>query len=276
MKTYIDTVFSLKGYCAIITGGGTGIGAAIGMGLARSGAKVVLVGRRAQPLIDTCVKINDAIKEDGCVGGDVEDRVFHLPLDVTKYDLLDELVQQAKELTGIPPTILVNNAGVNVRQHAENLTENHWNLSLSLMLTAPSMLARAMSDNFKAMKHGRIINIASLQTFQAFPDSIPYACAKSGVLGLTRALAEEYSPVHGYENVTCNAVAPGYVKTELTAKVFEDVERAKLLGDATILGRNSVPEDLAGPIIFLSGSGSSYITGQTIPVDGGFTSLGLR
>lgn len=138
------------------------------------------------------------------------------------------------------------------------------------------MLARAMAPNMKERKHGRIISIASLQSFQAFPDSIPYAAAKSGLLGLTRALSEAYSPHYGYNNVTVNAVAPGYVKTSLTASVFADEERSRRLADATLLGRNSVPEDLAGPVTFLASEAAAYITGQTIPVDGGFTALGMR
>jgi gluconate 5-dehydrogenase len=118
--------------------------------------------------------------------------------------------------------------------------------------------------------------MASLQSYRAFPDSIPYAAAKSGILGLTRALSEAYSPAYGYPGVTCNAVAPGYVKTELTAKVFADVERAQQLANATLLGRNSLPDDLVGAVIFLASPASAYVTGQTLPVDGGFSALGMR
>jgi gluconate 5-dehydrogenase len=275
-NNYISSMFSLDGKCAIVTGGGTGIGQAISRGLAMSGAKVVLVGRRLQPLLDTCQAINAELQQTGNGNEQSEERAFALSCDVTNTDELANMVQTAQDLANCKPTILINNAGVNVRQSAQNLTPDHWDLSLKLMLTAPSMLTRAMADNFKTSNYGRIINVASLQTYQAFPNSMPYACAKSGCLGLTRAIAEEYSPVHGYDNVTCNAIAPGYVKTELTQQVFEDVERAKQLADATLLGRNSEPEDLVGAVVFLAGRGSSYITGQTIPVDGGFTSLGLR
>ena len=266
-SSYLESMFSLSGKCAIVTGGGTGIGQAISTGLARAGAKVVLVGRRSQPLIDACNGINSY--NDTTMA-------FPLSFDITDLDNLPDLVAQAETLSGLKPTILVNNAGVNVRQKAHDLTQEHWNTSLSLMLTAPSMLTRAMANNFKQEQYGRVINIASLQTYQAFPDSMPYAAAKSGCLGLTRAIAEQYSPTHGYYNVTSNAIAPGYVKTELTAKVFADEERANRLASATILGRNSEPQDLVGTLIFLAGNASSYITGQTIPVDGGFTALGLR
>ena len=266
--SYLESKFSLSGRCAIISGGGTGIGLAISKGFVLAGAKVVLIGRREKPLIDACATINEA------AGG--EPKAFYVSADVTNTDGLAEVVANAESLAGMKPTILVNNAGVNVRQKAENLTDKHWELSLNLMLTAPFNLARAMSNNFKAENYGRIINVGSLQSYQAFPDSIPYASAKSGCLGLTRAMAEYYSTIHGFENVTCNAFAPGYVKTELTASVFANKERAKLLGEATLLGRNSVPEDLVGPALFLASAASSYITGQTISVDGGFTALGLR
>jgi NAD(P)-dependent dehydrogenase (short-subunit alcohol dehydrogenase family) len=118
--------------------------------------------------------------------------------------------------------------------------------------------------------------MASLQSFRAFPDSIPYAASKSGVLGLTRALSEAYCTPRGYEGVTCNAIAPGYVKTELTKSVFADQERSQRLADATLLGRNSIPEDLVGTAVFLASPAASYVTGQVLPVDGGFSALGLR
>ena len=262
-----NPLFDLTGRTALITGGGTGIGSAMALGLAKAGAKVVLVGRRQAPLDESASAINSELNAT---------MAFAVPGDVMKYDTLDDIVKQAKELTGKPVTILINNAGVNVRKPAAELTPDHWKLSLELMLTAPFFLARACSDGFKEEKYGRIICTASLQSYQAFPDSIPYASAKSGALGLARALSEYFSPKYGFENVTCNNIGPGYVKTELTASVFEDVERAQKLADATILGRNSVPEDLVGTAIYLSSNASSYVTGQTIMVDGGFTSLGLR
>ena len=162
-----------------------------------------------------------------------------------------------------------------MRQTATDLTPQHWGLSLELMLTAPFFLARACSDGFRQEKYGRIINIASLQSYQSFPNSIPYAAAKSGILGLARSMAEHFS-TDGFTNVTVNNLGPGYVKTDLTASVFADEERAQRLADATLLGRNSVPDDLVGPAIFLASPASAYVTGQTLMCDGGFTSLGMR
>ena len=103
---------------------------------------------------------------------------------------------------------------------------------------------------------------------------MPYAAAKSGVLGLTRALAEAYSPRRGYEGVTANAIAPGFVETELTAPVFADGARASMLAERTIAGRNSTPDDLVGPCVFLASPAAAYVNGQCLAVDGGFTALG--
>jgi gluconate 5-dehydrogenase len=114
---------------------------------------------------------------------------------------------------------------------------------------------------------GRIINIASLQSWRAFSNSAPYGAAKGGVLQLTRAIAEEWSS----RGVTCNAIAPGFVPTPLTAAVFGDPERAARLAAQTAIGRNSLPEDLAGAAIFFASNASAYVTGQTLAVDGGFT-----
>lgn len=237
------------------------------MALAQAGAKVVLTGRREGPLSESCDHINQLFAEP---------RAFYAPCDITDYSQIGQLVQEAKFLTGIPPTILINNAGVNVRKPAADLTSDDWHASLNLMLTAPFLLTRSLSTNMKEQGHGRVISIASLQSYRAFPDSIPYAAAKSGVLGLTRALSEAYSTPHGYPGVTVNAVAPGYVKTDLTASVFEDAKRSERLAQATLLGRNSEPSDLQGAVVFLCSPAADYITGQTLPVDGGFTALGLR
>ena len=173
-----------------------------------------------------------------------------------------------------PVTILINNAGMNFRKPAHELTVDHWAKSFDLMVRVPFELTRACAPQMSTLNFGRVVSIASLQSYQAFPDSLPYASSKSGILGMTRGLSEAYSPRRGYHGITCNSIAPGYVQTELTASVFANKERAQALADKTLLGRNSVPEDLVGPAIFLCSEASSYVTGQTLSVDGGFGSLG--
>jgi gluconate 5-dehydrogenase len=226
-------------------------------------------------LEETKAQIQQQLKEDG-YDSETEQRVHAYPFDVTDFSQIKQLVQESEFLTGIPPTILLNNAGANLRKPVDEVIAEDFAVSHNLMITAPFLLTRALAGNFKSQKYGRVINLASLQSYAAFPNSASYASAKSGVLGLTRALAEAYSPPHGYEGVTINAIAPGYVQTDLTATVFADEGRTQRLADKTILGRNSVPEDLVGAAVFLASPAAAYVTGQTLSVDGGFTSLGLR
>jgi gluconate 5-dehydrogenase len=158
-----STLFDLSGRTALITGGGTGIGAVLAQGLAEAGAKVVLVGRREAPLIESCESINTKAGRL-CA--------YACPADICDTSSLSELVDKVQTLTGKPPTILVNNAGVNVRQSFDALTEDHWRTSLDLMLSAPFFLARACAPGMKAEKYGRIISIASLQVSQPQSSSL--------------------------------------------------------------------------------------------------------
>mmetsp|Transcript_1027 Transcript_1027/g.2858 ORF Transcript_1027/g.2858 Transcript_1027/m.2858 type:complete len:275 (-) Transcript_1027:39-863(-) len=268
---YLDQMFSLQGKAAIVTGGGTGIGAALAMGLARAGAHVVIVGRRVEPLAATVKNIQEQLEKDKLTNI----KVIAFPCDIADTKALTGLVEQAHQRTETPPTILVNNAGINVRQEAEDLTPEHWEKSLNLMVTAPFFLTRAMVPHMKEQGYGRIISVSSLQSYQAFPKSIPYATAKSGLLGWTRAVAQAYGSDEA-SDITANAIGPGFVKTELTEVVFADQERAEKLAQSTILKRNSLPQDLVGAAVFLASPAASYITGQNLMVDGGFTSLGEK
>lgn len=265
-------LFSLHGRVALVTGGGTGIGACIAEGLADAGAKVVLVARREAPLKQTAERINESSTSS-------KRAAYLANVDLTAMSKSEEfsaLVTEAAKLfpEQIPVTILINNAGMNWRKQVSELSPSHWSTSFDLMVRVPFELTRACAPQMSAANFGRVVSIASLQSYQAFPDSLPYASAKSGILGMTRGLSEAYSPRRGFHGITCNAIAPGYVSTELTKSVFDDKERAQMLADKTILGRNSVPEDLVGPAVFLCSQASEYVTGQTLAVDGGFGSLG--
>ena len=261
----MSQLFCLRSRVALVTGGGTGIGAALARGLAEAGARVVIAGRRSGPLQETASHINADLGEEVC---------FQLACDVADLDSAPAIAETAAGLAGGPPVLLINNAGVNVRQSADDLQPEHWRTSMDLMLAAPFFLARACAPGMSAAGYGRIVTTASLQSAQAFPNSIPYAAAKSGVMGLTRALAEAYSPARDFEGITCNAIAPGFVRTELTASVFADDSRADRLAARTIVGRNSVPQDLVGAAVFLCAPASAYVNAQTLYVDGGYTALG--
>jgi NAD(P)-dependent dehydrogenase (short-subunit alcohol dehydrogenase family) len=243
-------MFSLNGKVALVTGGGSGIGAAIAHALSDAGAEIILVGRRRALLEESLgARLGAAIPLDLMADGAV---------DVLKGQL------DAESLT---PDILLNCAGYNPRLHADAVSPAEWAATLHLNLTVPFQLAQALVGPMKARGWGRIINIASLQSDRAFPNGIAYGASKGGVTQLTRAMAEAWS-THG---ITANAIAPGFFPTELTAAVFDDPERAARNAAQTCIGRNGRMEDLAGPAVFLASDASGYVTGQVLNVDGGFT-----
>lgn len=248
-------MFDLTGKVALITGATSGIGQQQALALSRAGAKIVAVGRRAERLEATVA----SIQESGGEGAALE---AELRLDGS----LCALAGRAAEFFG-PIDILFNTAGVNLRQHADDVTEQSWRQTLDLNLGVPFSLAQHLVPAMRDKRWGRIINIASLQSTRAFPNGIAYGASKGGVSQLTRAMAEAWS----IDGINCNAIAPGFFPTELTARVFEDTVTAQRLADSTAIGRNGRLEDLDGITVFLASKASDYITGQVISVDGGFT-----
>jgi NAD(P)-dependent dehydrogenase (short-subunit alcohol dehydrogenase family) len=147
------------------------------------------------------------------------------------------------------------------------VTAEAFDLHMALHLRAPFLLTQALAPAMAARGFGRVINLASLQSFRAFPNSAPYGAGKGGVAQLTRAIAEAWSA----RGVTCNAIAPGFFPTPLTAPVFADPERAARNAAQTAIGRNGELQDLFGATVFLASDASAYVTGQVLAVDGGFT-----
>ncbi|MEL6437354.1 MAG: SDR family oxidoreductase, partial [Pseudomonadota bacterium] len=146
-------------------------------------------------------------------------------------------------------------------------TDDGWDDTLALNLSAPFFLSKAIVPAMKFKKWGRIVNFASLQTTRAFPSGIAYGASKAGVGQLTRAMAEAWSRF----GITANAIGPGFFPTELTQAVFDDPDRAARNAAATCIGRNGTLADIDGPMLFLCSDASSYVTGQVLMVDGGFT-----
>lgn len=251
----LAALFDLAGRTALVTGGNSGIGLAMARALGLAGARVVLVARREAELHTAA---------EGLRGENIE--ADAVPADLAALEA-GQRVASACERLGLAPDILVNAAGVNLRQPFGEVTAAGFDLHMALHLRAPFLLTQALAPGMAARGYGRIINIASLQSFRAFPHSAPYGAAKGGVLQLTRAIAEEWSR-HG---VTCNAIAPGFFPTPLTAPVFADAERAARNAAQTAIGRNGELEDLTGAAVFLAAPASAYVTGQTLAVDGGFT-----
>lgn len=246
-------LFDLTGRTALVTGGNSGIGLAMARALALAGAAIVLVARRGSELERAAASLRDE-------GFDVNTAVADLA-DAAAINAL------ANTLSDKTIDIIINAAGVNLRQPFRAVSADAFDLHMALHLRAPFLLTQALAPKMAERNWGRIINIASLQSARAFPDSAPYGAAKGGIVQLTRAIAEEWSR-HG---VTCNAIAPGFFPTPLTAPVFGDTERANRMAAQTAIGRNGDLEDLHGVTIFFASDASAYITGQTLAVDGGFT-----
>ena len=251
----IPALFDLRGRVALVTGGSSGIGLAMAQALAGAGAAVVLVARREDALREAAQGISRSGGRAACVACDVSER-----------SRLAECVAQAAAHFGTPD-ILVNAAGINLREPVDRITEASWDAQILLNLTVPFFLARHVAPGMIAKGWGRIINVASMQSLRAFPDGAPYGASKGGIVQLTRAMAEAWSA----RGVTCNAIGPGFFPTALTAAVYADAKRVAELAARTMIGRNGELEDLHGVTVFLASRASDYVTGQTIYVDGGFS-----
>jgi len=248
--------FSLNGKIALITGGSSGIGEAIAESLGLAGAQVILAARRKAQLEEARTRL--ATKGVGVLAC--------IPVDLSDLNACSALAEQAIADAG-QVDILVNGAGINLREPFMDVTHETWMSQLNLQLSAPFFLTQALAPHMKLNQWGRIINIASLQSYRAFSNSAPYGAAKGGILQLTRAIAQEWSKF----GITCNAIGPGFFPTALTAPVFNDAELVKLHANRTAIGRNGEMKDIEGLAIFLASNASSYITGQTIMLDGGYT-----
>lgn len=255
MDATIARLFDLAGRVALVTGGNSGIGNAIARALAGAGARVVLVARRQAELDAAVADMRRAGYEASAVSCDLADR-----------GAIAALPGRARAAYG-DPDILVNASGINPRKPFPETTDAQWDETLAVNLTAPFLLTRALAPAMQARGWGRIVNIASLQSVRAFADGAPYGASKGGLMQLTRASAEYWSQF----GITCNAIAPGFFETPLTAPVFRDPVRADAMAKKTMIGRNGTLQDLYGTAVFLASDASAYITGQTLFVDGGFT-----
>jgi gluconate 5-dehydrogenase len=251
----LSSLFSLADHVALVTGASSGIGRTMAIALAAAGARVLLVARNEPALRD----VRAEIEGDG-------GRAHALACDLSVRNAAATLAHAAAAPFG-PPDILVNSAGVNIRKPMLEVTEDDWELTLRLNLEVPFFLAQHLVPAMIERGCGRIINIASLQSVRAFPNSGPYGASKGGVAQLTRAQAEAWSR-HG---VTSNAIAPGFFHTPLTAPIASDEVKWKANAARTFVGRNGELPDLVGTAIYLASRASDYVTGQTIFVDGGFS-----
>lgn len=256
MSAILDQ-FKLAGSNFVVTGASSGIGRAMAVFLAHAGAGVVLVARRETALAEAVDEINAGSNKASYVVADLEQR-----------DQLAEIAAQCRSsIKGGHIDGVVNAAGLNLREPVDQVSIESWDATINLNLSVPFFFTREFVPEMRSRKFGRIINIASLQSTRAFPNGLPYGASKGGICQLTRAMAEAWSRY----GICCNALAPGFFLTELTAPVFDNPESRERFAQQTAIGRNGELEDLAGATIFFASPASGYITGQTLAVDGGFT-----
>ena len=246
----------LSGKTAIITGGGSGIGKSIAQELARTGANVTICGRRREPLEKTL----EEIKKMGSKG-------LAIQVDVAKKSEVETLVNQTVETFG-GLEILVNNAGVIVRAEAEVLLEEDWDYHFAINLKGAFLCSQAAFP-YLAKKGGKIINMASVQGIIPIPGRAAYIASKAGLIGLTKDLAGEWAKY----KINVNAIAPGWHVTEMTSSYLAKKEVQDMLMERIPLKRFGTTQEVAYVAVFLASDYADYITGQTICVDAGWTSL---
>ena len=248
--------FDLSGRAAVVTGGNGGIGLGMARGLAKAGANVAIAGRNAE-------KNAAAVRELQALGA----QVLAIEADVTVEEDCRRLVEATAARFG-RLDILVNNAGIALRKRPEDYTAHDWHLVIDSNLTSAFLCSHAAYPHMTKAGGGKIINIGSILAVMSAPFAVAYSASKGGIVQMTRALATAW----GRDNIQVNALLPGWINTDLTESARREVEGlADRVSARTAPGRWGEPEDFEAVTVLLAGSGSQYITGAAIPVDGGYS-----
>jgi 2-dehydro-3-deoxy-D-gluconate 5-dehydrogenase len=248
----MSALFDLTGRVAIITGANTGIGQALAIALAEAGADIALVGR--SPADETAEEIHSAGRRAAMIRAD-------LSTIAPVQEVVDRTVSEFGRLD-----ILINNAGIIRRADALEFTEEDWDAVIDTNLKSVFFLSQAAARHMVTAGGGKIINIASLLSFQGGIRVPSYTASKSGVAGLTKLLANEWAP----RGINVNAIAPGYIATSNTAALQADETRNRQILERIPAARWGQPSDLAGAAVFLASSASDYVQGHILAVDGGW------
>lgn len=246
-------LFNLNGKVAIVTGATRGIGRAAAIGLAEAGADVVVLGHQRSPE-ETRKAIVGLGKRSLGFQGDLSDGEF-------RNLVVETTLREWRHID-----ILVNNAGVQIRTPAVDFAEKDWDRVIEVNLTAVFRMCQRVGREMLRQGHGKIINIASLQSFTGGITIPAYAASKGGVAQITKALANEWAR----QNVNVNAIAPGYILTELTQPLFDNPVRSKEIMERIPIQRWGKPEDMKGAVIFLAAPASDFVHGCILLVDGGW------
>ena len=248
----MSSMFDLTGRVALVTGANTGLGQGIALALAEAGADIAAAG--IVPADDTGAKVKALGR-----------KFINIDANLGSIEPVGRIVEET--LSGLGGLdILVNNAGLIRRQDAVDFSEKDWDDVMNVNIKGAFFMAQAAGRHMIEKGHGKIINIASMLSFQGGIRVPSYTASKSGIAGITRLLANEW----GNKGININAIAPGYMATDNTAQIRADEVREKAILDRIPAGRWGIPADLGGTAVFLAAAASDYVNGAVIPVDGGW------
>lgn len=250
----------LKDRVAIVTGGGKGIGEEICLGLSREGAKIVI----AEIDIENSEEVIKKIQNNGS-------EAIVIKTDVSDENSINNMVEEAIKHFG-KIDILINNAGIRHIKKLLDHTKKDWDEMIAVNLTGPYLSCKAVIPHMIKQGKGKIVNFGSIASFMGRPDRVGYVAAKSGVLGLTRALAVDLTR----KNINVNTICPGLISTPFNKKFAEDPTHGEAWGKETIVGRWGLPTDIVGAAVFLSSDESDFINGSEIKIDGGWLAAKTR
>ena len=248
-------MFNLAGKNAFVSGASRGLGRQFANALAKAGANIVITSRTLESLETTKQEIEALGRK--CI---------EIEMEVLKEDSIVNAVKRAEAELG-PISILVNNAGCNIRKPALEVTWKDWETVVDTNLKGAFFLAKEIAKGMTERGYGRIVNIGSVTSVAGYAGLGPYGASRGGIKQLTMSLAHDW----GDKGVTVNCLAPGWFKTEQNAKLFENSDWVSYIEERIPLGRVGRPDDLDGTCIFLSSDASAYVTGQTLLVDGGIS-----
>ena len=259
------TLFDLTGQTALVTGGGSGIGKAIAAALVQHGSKVVVAGRTVDKLKSTVDEFNQLVDAD-----DDDPACAAVQLDVASDDSAEHAVKKTMDLFGSLHTV-VNSAGVMCKKPTFDLTAEDMNSLYNIHVTGALRVAQAAGHLFREQHGGSIINIASISSFASLTEVTAYACAKHAMVGLTQSLANEWAKF----GIRTNAIAPGFIPTDINRKMIEGTDRGRRILEHTPMARFGTGDEIAGAAVYLASPAASFVNGITLPVDGGYLASGI-